>query len=250
MQDSFYKKIEASFATGFRGDFSIDDFQKLDDHAVHILLAYNEKIGMPTGNDIETYFGRVFEGKVTPLMASCSIKPKTVSIVAQLSVPTRPYDDALNKDKMTPVIAQLMYLDNKLKDYWEVRTDGDKKVLAKSVSDDIEQIVAARRNRMFITQTPSVSLASVHSYTTTLDKGDVVLAYNNGDAGSFEITARVQGGYRGKFEGQEKEILLASEKVLDLQQIGADKIPDETSKLVKYFEEAYGDKKYAKLLAK
>lgn len=249
--ERLYNRIVASFATGTRGDFQIADFQKLDRKSAHVLIQYNHNLGRPSGNDIETYFHKTFEGKVTPLMASCSIKPNAISIVAQLNVPTRPLEDSTDKAKMTPVIAGLMYLDNQLNDYWSVETEEDgKKVLSKKTDENIEQIIASRRNRMFVTQASNISLASVAAARDLLGAGDKVMAYNRSECKPFEITAKIQGGFRGKFEGSESEVVLASEKVVDLQQQALDKAPNEAAKLKKYFEEAYGDKKYAQLLVK
>jgi hypothetical protein len=247
--EAMYDKILASFATGVRGDFSIADFERLDDRSAHVLLEYNPRMGRPTGNQIESYFQKIFEGKVQ-ILPDFQVKPNAVSVVAQLVVPTRPMDDAADKGKMTPVIAGLMYLDNKLQNYWEVKEKDGHKLLAKTSEENIEQIIAARRNRTFITKSSAISLASVGAAKGLLGKGDVVFAYCRDEIKPFEITEKVQGGFRGKFEGQEKETVIAKEAALDLKGLAGEKPKDETAMLVKYFSEAYGDKGYAAELVK
>ena len=248
--DRVYNKVvAASFATGVRGDLDIADFQKLDTVSAHVLIEYEPKLGRPRGDDIERFFAKTFEGKLVPIMASCAIKSKAVSIVAQLNVPTRDMSEANDKSKMTPIIAGMMYLDNALGDNWEVKEQDGKKILAKTSQDNIEQIIAARRNRMFVTQTPSVSLASVATAKEWVGAGDKVKAYFKGGIHSLEITASIKGGFKAK-TSDGKEAVIAKEAVLDLQAQNAEKAPNEAAKIQKYFEEAYGDKNYARLLVK
>lgn len=249
-------KILASFAKGVRGDLDIADFQKLDGQAAHLLIEFNPSLGRPTGNSIETYFQKTFEGQVIPVMASCSIKGNSVSIVAKLYQPTRPMEDMADKGKMTPIIAGLMYLDNKLNDYWEVQNDENgQKVLSKSVNENIEQIIASRRNRMFITQASNISLASVAQAKELIGKGAVLKVYDRGEVKSFTVSAKIQGGFKGKFAGSENEVVIAKEKALDLEAFdlqaqGLEKVSNEDAALQKYFSEAYGDKNYASKLVK
>jgi hypothetical protein len=248
--DRVYKKVvAASFATGVRGDLDIADFQKLDAVSAHVLIEYEPKLGRPKGDDIERFFAKTFEGKIMPVMASCSIKPTSVSIVAKLNVPTREMSEAQDKSKMTPVIAGMMYLDNALGDHWEVKDQDGKKVLAKIGKENIEQIIAARRNRMFVTETPSVSLASVAIAKEMIGAGDLVKAYFKGEVQPLEITASIKGGFKAKTK-EGKEAVIAKEAVLDLQAQAAEKAPNESAKLQKYFEEAYGSKEYARQLVK
>jgi hypothetical protein len=247
--DRMYNKIMASYATGVRGDLDIADFQKLDPITAHILLEYEPKIGRPSADDIERYFGKMFEGKVTPMMTQASIKPTCVSIIAQLVVPQRAIEDSEDKGKMTPVVAGMMYMDNQLGDVWTVKTDVEgKRVLAKEAKENIDQIIAARRNRMFVTKSSNVSLASLSQARELIPMGSTVRAYHQGKVGEFELTAKVQGGYKAK-NADGKESVIAAEGIIDLKKM-ADAAPNEDAKLQRYFEEAYGDKGYAKLLVK
>lgn len=249
-------RILASFATGVRGDLDIADFQRLDGKSAHLLIEYNSKLGRPRGNDIEAFFQKTFEGKVVPLMASCSIKANSVSIVAQLYQPVRPMEDSSDKAKMTPVIAGLMYLDNQLQDYWQVQQDEEgKKILSKAVEENIEQIIASRRNRMFITQASNISLASVGQAKELLGKGAVLKVFDRGQMKRFTVSEKVSAGFKGKFEGEDKEVVVAKEKAIDvdgfdLQEQGLEKLSNEDAMLQKYFFEAYGDKNYASKLVK
>lgn len=248
--DRMINKVTASFATGIRGDLSIADFQKIDGNSAHILLEYQPTMGRPKGDDIERYFAKTFEGKIMPVMASCSIKPNCVSIVAQINTPVRAIEETQDRTKMVPVIAGLMYIDTELQDHWEVKdTEDGKKVLAKTTKENIEQIIAARRNRMFVTKSSNVSLASVAAAKEVIGAGDVVKVWNKGQCFPLEITAAIKGGFKGKTE-EGKDIVVAKEQVLDLMKLALEKAPNEASKLQKYFEEAYGDKKYAKELTK
>jgi hypothetical protein len=246
----YNKVVAASFATGVRGDLDIADFQKLDSVSAHMLIEFEPKMGRPKGDDIERYFAKTFEGKIVPLMASCSVKKNVISIVAQMNVPTRDIEEASDKSKMTPIIANMMYLDNKLQDHWEVKTQEDgKKILAKTCKDNIEQVIAARRNRMFVTETPSVSLASLAHAKDFLGAGDKVKAFFRGAIQPLEILATIKGGFKVKTEDG-KEAVIAKEGVLDMMAQAAENAKNESAMLEKYFAEAYGDKGYAKLLVK
>jgi hypothetical protein len=249
--DKFYNKVvAASYATGVRGDISIADFQRLPGGNVHVLMEYAPRVGRPTGDDIERYFSKFYEGKIVPIMATCRIKPTSVSIVAKLNVATRPIEDSQDKAKMTPVIAGMMYLDNQLQDHWEVKEDNGKKLLAKTSKENIEQIISARRNRMFVTETPGVSLSAVAMVKDLLAPGAKVAAYLGGtELVPFEISAAVKGGFKGKLSDG-KEIIVGKEQVMDVMQQAADAAPNEDAKLVDYFTKAYGDKKYAQELVK
>jgi hypothetical protein len=243
--DRMFNKVVAGYATGVRGDLTIADFQKLDSVSAHVLLEFEPKLGRPSGNDIERYFSKVFEGQIVPVMSSCNVKPRAVSVVARLAQTTRPIEDA---GKMVPVIANLMYLDSKLQDSWEVKDEEGKKVLSRVVKENIDQIIAARRNRMFVTKTPSVSLASLASVKDLLQAGDTVKAYRNGEIVEALLTEALKGGFKAQIGG--KDTVLAKEAILDIQQQAAAKAPNESAKLQKYFEEAFGDKEYAKQLVK
>ena len=244
-----YDKVIAGYATGVRGDLSIADFQKLDAVSAHVLLEFEPKLGKPSGVDVERYFAKVFEGQIVPVMSSCSIKPQAISVIAQLAVSTRPIEDAENKSAMTPVMAGMMYLDNKLQDAWEVKEGQDgKKLLARVSKENIDQIIAARRNRMFVTDTPNISLASLAVAKDWLGKGDVVKAYRQGQVVQATIQETIRGGYKVSIDG--KDTVLAKESVMDVMQMAADKAPNESAKLIKYFEEAFGSKEYAKQLVK
>jgi hypothetical protein len=248
-QERLYSKIMASYATGVRGDLDIADFQKLDTATAHVLLEFEPSIGKPNSDDIERYFGKMFEGKIVPVMSTASIKPMCVSIIAKLNVPTRAFEESEDKAKMTAVVAGMMYLDNQLGDVWQVKQDAEgKKVLAKESKENIDQIIAARRNRMFITKSSTVSLASVAAAKSHLGAGCVVKAWHNGKMQQFEIMAAGIGGFKAKDEAG-KEVMLASEGIVDLKKM-ADEAPNEDAKLMKYFAEAYGDKGYAKQLVK
>jgi len=247
--ERLYNRISASYATGVRGDLDIADFQKLDRISAHMLLEFEPKIGKPSANDIERYFGKMFEGRVVPLMSSASVKPNCVSIIAQINIPTREFADAENKEKMTPVIAGMAYLDNQLKDVWTVSQDQEgKKVLAKEGKESIEQIISARRNRMFVTESSNVSLASVAMVRELLPNNTIVKAWHQGKIQTLEILEKVVGGYKVK-NTEGKESICAKEGVIDLQKM-ADAGPNESAKLAKYYDEAYGDKKYAQQLVK
>jgi hypothetical protein len=244
-----YSKVVAGLATGIRGDISIADSLKLDGVTSHVLLEYQPKLGKPSGNDIERYFAKVFEGKIVPIMSSCSIKTKCISVLARLNVPTRPLEDSANKEsKLVPIIAGMMYLDKDLGDHWEVKEDAGKKILAKTTKENIEQIIAARRNRMFVTKTPGVSLASVTASTYLLCKGDVVKAYHNGNLVEAEVLAAIPGGFKLKLG--DKEIMVAKEEVTDLMAMEWNDRPEERNALKKYYEEAFGDRRYAEMLVK
>lgn len=249
IHERMYNRVLASYATGVRGDLDIADFQKLDAVTAHLLIEFEPKIGRPKADDIERYFGKLFEGKIIPVMASASVKTNCVSIIAQLNVPTRSMEDAEDKSKMTPVMAGLMYIDNQLQDVWQVREDAQgKKVLAKESKENIDQIIAARRNRLFVTKSPSVSLSSVATAKELLPMGSTVKAWHQGKIQSLEITAKIQGGFKAKTQ-EGKETIVAKEGIVDLQKM-ADAAPNEDAKLMKYFEEAYGSKEYAKQLVK
>jgi hypothetical protein len=248
--DRVYQRVTASYATGIRGDIAIADFQRLEAGTAHVLLEYEPKLGKLSQDDVERYFAKTFESKIIPVMASCSIKKNAVSVIAKMNLPVRPVEDSEDKTKMTPIIAGVMFLDNKLQDHWEVQTDQEgKKVLSKTTKENIEQIIAARRNRMFVTRTPSVSLASLAVAKEHLGAGDIVRAYHKGDVVKLEITERIKGGFKGKLEDG-REAVVAKESVTDLMAKQASEAPKEDAKLIKYFEEAYGDKKYAKELVK
>jgi len=241
-------RISANLATGIRGDFDVADFQRLDEVTAHILLEFSPVMGRPRGDDIERYFAKTFESKIVPVMSSVSIKSNCVSVIAQVNVATRPIEDSEDKSKMTPVVAGMMYLDNSLQDVWEVKDGDGQKVLAKSTKENIEQIIATRRNRMFVTKSSSLSLSSLATAKEMLTAGCVVKVWHQGKLMPMEITAAIKGGFKGKVEG-DHEIVVAKENVLDLQKM-ADEGPNESAMLVKYFTDAYGDKNYAKLLIK
>lgn len=247
--ERMYSKINASYATGIRGDLDIADFQKLDAVTAHLLLEFEPRIGKPKADDIERYFHKMFEGKVVPIMSSISVKPTCVSIIAQMNVPTRTIEEASDKTKMTPVVAGMMYLDNQLGEVWQVKDGQDgKKVLARETKENIDQIIAARRNRMFVTKSSSVSLASVATAKELIEAGCTVKAWHQGSLQTLEVIAAVKGGFKVK-NAQGKESVIAKEGIIDLQKM-ADEGPNEDAALMKYFSEAYGDKSYAKQLVK
>jgi hypothetical protein len=248
--DRVYNKVVANFATGIRGDLAIADFQKLSEVTAHLLLEFQPQMGKPRQDDVERYFAKTFEGKICPVEGSISIKKNAISVVARINSPKRDIKESEDATKMVPVIAGLMYIDTEFQEPWEVKEEQGKKVLAKTSKENIEQIIAARRNRMFVTKTPSVSLASLGLVKSELSAGDVVKAFHKDQVIAFEIKSQVEGGFKGCVQGTDKEFVLAKEAALDVMQQALDKAPNESAKIAKYFEEAYGDKKYAKDMVK
>lgn len=244
--ERMHQRVSASLASGPRTDFSIADFRKVDGDAAHILMEYSPTLGKPSGLDVERYIGKTFDGRITASLETCRIKKNCISVVAKINTPTRAFEDSLDKTKMTPIVAGMQYLDNALHDTWTVKERDGQKVLCQTAEDNIEQLIATRRNRMFVTKSPNVTFASLDVALACLIKDDVITAYHDGKVGSYTIESQTEVGFRTK-DAAGKSVALAADEVLDVNHF-AEREASEKGKLQKYFEEAYGDKNYAKEL--
>lgn len=248
--DRVVSKIANNYAAGHRGDLSIADFQKVNSTTAKLLVEFDPRFGKPTGSDIEGYFTKHFSGEIKPVMASCIIKPNTVSVMAKMEIDTKDLESVKSDKKgFTPIIANLVYLDNALGDTWEVREEGGKKVLAKQGTEDIMKIIAERKNRMFMEKSPKTSFSALTMAHACLLPTDVVRVFANEELKEMEITDMDEDNIIGKIDGVEAKI--QPEMVMDLVKASTEvRAASEAAYLMQYYSEAYGSKEYAKELVK
>ncbi len=233
---------------GHRVDLYLGDFRSINQITAQILLGYDDRFGVPTGNHISEFMVKSFEGKVVPQMATAKVHKdiEAVSVVAEIYRPTRRMEDSEN---MT-CIASTLYVDSDMGETWEVIGDETTKFLARIMKDDIGAILNERRKRMTSQFTGKVCLANALSAgINQVEDGALVRFYWNGKVLQGEVTQVQENGIKINADDG-GAFTVPREAVVEVLRWSDKTESNLKAQLGQYFSEAYGFKDYGQQIAR
>jgi len=242
MRDKMYSRV------GHRADLYLGDFRSINQITAQLLIGYDDRFGVPTGNHISDYMVKSFEGKVVPQMATAKVHKdiEAISIVAQIYRPTRCMDDSEN---MT-CIASTLYVDSDMGETWEVMGDEESKFLARVMKDDIGAILTERRKRMTSQYVGKVCLANALSAgINQVEDGALVRFYWNGKVLQGEVTQVQENGVKINAEDG-GSFTVPRESVTEVLRWSDKTESNLKSSLSQYFAKAYGFEDYGQQIAR
>ncbi len=155
----------------YRGDLYLSEHKQINSISSKVLIGFKPGFNTPTPNDVKAFITHTFDGKLVANLSTARAfqAQAAVTVVASLKVPTRPFKDSAN---MTS-IAATVYMDQDLKETWEVKSNESGKYLSRLVDEDIDSIVSKRRSTMQ-SQARHTSFASVKAVPANVSVGAIV----------------------------------------------------------------------------
>lgn len=240
-------RIERKMAEeiGYRSDLHFADYRMAGSDMATVGIGYTPHCGNPTSDDVERFVIRYFGGKARPHMCTARLH-KDVGAVTVCVTRQRACRDVADTEKMA-VIGVNRYIDASTKDLWEIEDNEGTPALYRVEGELLEDILKERQARKLVHSSAvriaklideGSHLAIVGSQVQYLDltgKEIVGKVMDEPDSDGYlhvqptnsDATVRVH-------ENQIRELLTTAET------------DDSTKeKLLRYFEEAFGDSEYA-----
>jgi hypothetical protein len=235
-----------SNSMGYRPDLSLVDTRKINKTTAHFMIEYSNN--PPNSTEVMAFFNKYFDAKISPFISTAKVYQhhKVITVVAQMFVPSRDFND-FKRGSFKPVIANALYLDVELREPWEVQTRDGKKVLVKQNHEDISAIVEARKMVMLNQSSQHktfANVANIHRFIKFMKKGDVVKFFDVDTDRLVEGEVSAVNGPQLIVKADGKSYNIQDSCVLEVVHAAKQELSDE----MKYFEQAYGDKEYAKKL--
>lgn len=233
---------------GHRADVYLGDYRAINQTTAQTLIGYDDRFGIPTGNDISEFMVKAFKGQIVPQMATAKVHAdiEAVSVVAEIYRPTR----RLEENSTMVAVASTLYVDSDMGETWEVMGDEETKYLARVMKDDIGAILQERRNRMTSQFAGKVCLANALSAgINQVEAGALVRFYWNGSVMQGEVTQVQEAGVKINAEDG-GTFTVAREAVVEILRF-SDKMESNLKEtLSDYFTDAYGFEDYGQQIAR
>lgn len=251
-----YAKLEQKItaSVGHRVDLQFEDARRINKTTANFMLSYTED-RIPTADELGTFFIKKFHG-VIPMCSTAKIykNQKLVCLIGQRITLTRPIED-IHKDTVRQVIKGAVYLDVPLQETWAVAEKEGRKILVRTVKDDIMALVAARKKSMMDTSSNNKSFASLSEiegdltrYLAVLGKGDRVRVLLEDKVVDATVVSTSESTIRVKHAGGTSSV--SRSHILDVTSKNpADRAAKE-KEAIEYYTDAYGDPSYARELVK
>lgn len=226
----------------YRTDMYLADHLPISSDTAKILIGYNNQLGNLTKKDVEEFILASFDGKLTP--DSTTIRGYTkngaVSIIVSRYTASLPIDEK----KSMIALSHNLYVDQKIQDTWEVRSNESGKYLSRVAKDDIDEIVKQRRKIMNV-QARTVTFSNVGSSVNNVSEGSNITFYYGGTT-HVGIVAHVDGEQViAKSDGKTYKFnSVAIVRVNELSESDRTKVKN---KLKDYFSQVYGPKYAAEM---
>ncbi len=243
MREKMHSKV------GTRPDIYLADYRGINKVTSQLLIGYDDRFGVPSGNDLTEFMVKSFSGQVVPQMATARVHKdiEAVAVIAEIYRPTRRMEDA----GTMVALASTLYVDSDMGETWEVMGgDEDPKFLARVMKDDIGKILQERRKRMTAKFTGKVCLANALSAgINQVEAGALVRFYWNGTVLQGEVTQVQENGIKINAEDG-GSFTVPREAVTEVLR-WSDKTESNLKKsLSQYFSEAYGFDDYGQQIAR
>jgi hypothetical protein len=228
---------------GYRSDLHIGDFQRIDESNAKLQINYDPSLGEALSPDVTAFVLRTFEGALVPQMETAEQHGDAacVTLVVSKHMTKRPIEDI---EKLTPIVADVMYIDQKLNDTWRVESleDGTK-YLMRQDEEDITAIVEERRRRMSAGIAQASYVNKLTASGGNIGVGDIIEFYAEGQTHKGMVVSVP--GDRVKVRTQAGVSDISSEAVLRLLEKSKITQSATDEELRQYFRDAYGFEDYA-----
>jgi len=251
--------------TPFRSDFVIADYRVLDEDGktAKVLIQYDsEAYGVPTKEDVIGTLTHLYRAKnderprltVDAETVKAHTQLQAISCVVNIPSIRRPYTD-IKRYKMTPIVANTVFLGEDMNDTWAVAKGANDSVYIERVEkDDIEKILKERnkansfrvhagRGSLTLARVENTRGADIYS------NGDLVKCSHSGKIKTGEILGLSDTGAHIRFKDGSQATVNAS-NLLGLVQAAEEMKSFNKEALKEYYRKAYGysEEELAKLV--
>lgn len=241
--------------TPFRSDFVIADYRVLDDDgkSAKVLIQYDsEAFGTPTKEDVIGTLTHLYrtrdDGRPRLVVDAETVKAhaqlQVVSCVVNIPTIRRPYSD-VKRYKMTPIVANTVFLGENMSDTWAVAKGANESVYIERVEkDDIEKILRERsKAHSFRTHAgrASITLARIENTrgADIYSNGDLVKCSHSGKIKTGEILGLSDTGAHIRFKDG-SQVTVNSSSLLGLVQAAEEMKNFNRESMKDYYRKAYG----------
>lgn len=228
-------------AVGYRSDLHIGDWQRVDKDTAKLQINCDPSLGEALSPDVTAFVLRTFEGALIPQMETAEQHGDCVTLIVSKHMTKRPIDDV---QKLTPIVADVMYIDQQLGDTWKVESleDGTKYLLRQD-DDDITAIVEERHRRMSAGIAQASYVNKLTASGGNIGVGDIIEFYADGQTHKGMVVSIP--GERVKVRTQAGTSDISAEAVLRLLEKSKVSQSATDEQLRQYFRDAYGFEDYA-----
>lgn len=240
--------------TPFRGDFVVADYRLLDEdgRSAKILIQYDpEAYGVPTKEDVIATLTHLYRSKDDErprlIVDAETVKSHTqlcaISCVVNIPSIRRPFSD-VKKYKMTPIVANTVFLGENMSDTWAVAKSDNGIYIERVEKDDIEKILSERSKanafRSYSGRS-NITLARVENSrgTDIYANGDLVKCSHSGKIKTGEILGLSDTGAHIRFKDG-SQVTVNTSNLLGLVQAAEDMKSFNKEALKEYYRKAYG----------
>jgi hypothetical protein len=247
----FEKKIAARTASTRSGrfDLRLSDYEVLSGkREARVLVAYAQELGVPKLQQLDEWVTSSFGGRLVLELETPRIYADARAVVAlvRTNEVLRP---EVHKSRMI-VASPNRYMDHD-KSIWEVRkNDTGDRFLVRVADDDMDEILRVRQeNERTASLHHRLRLADVReaSGNPEVEVGDRISYMFRGILQKGEVTHVSDDQVHVKVAANDTR-KVSKENVVDIFEKSPEAKKDQTSFLVKFFTEAYGDPDFAKQL--
>lgn len=225
-----------------RGDLFISDSHVIDPIKCRILVAYNQQVGDPTMKQIEDFIEYTFNGRVHAQTASARLHKaeSAISFICTLHSSTRPLTDSSTLRR----IAGDTFSDDNTGNIWRVVDDGEQKYLMRQTTDNIADIVEARKVHR---SRHEASFGNIKTAAPIPVVGDQVKFMSPDNVLLFgEVTKLSDDSAVVKANGQ--SIKIDRQAIVQITDRGKAEVTDQKNKLQDYWAKALGSQEFAEEL--
>lgn len=217
-----------------RTDLYLADWKRLNKTSAHVLFGYNKACGLLKSQDLIKYALASFNGKLELDEKTFKIYPEgAVSCLATIKREAKAMDS-----KGMRCVAETMYIDEKLKDIWEVQSNEEGKFLARVEKEDISNILAERKKRMFTKA--DINFKVIASGTYGAEVGDCVEFYFGGKSHKGLIKSLEDSQYKIKSDAGQ-EFCVDKEAILKIVEVNKKTKEEIKKELQGYYSKLYGN---------
>jgi hypothetical protein len=232
---------------GHRGDLYLADWQQISKTAANVLIGYVRELGKPSSDDLHKFIIKNFDAKLVPQMRSARVYDNqgAITMVMEIYRPTRKESDTGAMIRL----ADTMFQDD-MGTVWEAKSHDDgTRYLARIQSDNIDELLAERKNRMQI-KSAGVTFSRLRTAgRTSLNVGDRIKLYYEG---------RIKEGVVKALQGEMVtcecpdlgQLDINKDAVIEVTQKSPAAEAKEDEYLKQYYTKAYGFPDYAEQLVK
>ncbi len=222
-----------------RSDLYISDTYPIDDIKCRVMLSYNKQLGEPSVAEIEEYIKHSFHNKIHAQTQSVRMHSAEcgASLICTLNVETRPLNDATSLQRVTAN----SYVDPQTSALWCVVNDGQHKYLMRKSSENISELVEARKqfiNRKearFDNVKMGAPIPAVGDHVKFMSPDNVLLYGEITKINDPYVTIKANGG----------SVRIDRQSVIQIVDHSSAKTNEEKDKLRDYFAKAFGNPELA-----